>query len=32
MDYLKSKAKKGGNIISVWRSDSKESYEVKVFI
>jgi hypothetical protein len=32
MEYLKSKAKKGGNIVSVYPSRVEGSFDVKVYI
>lgn len=32
MDYLKGKARKMGNIVSVFKSRDKDAYDVKVYI
>jgi hypothetical protein len=32
MEYLRSKSKKGGNIVNVFKSQVPDAYDVKVFI
>lgn len=32
MEYLRSKSKKGGNIVHVFKSQVPNAYDVKVFI
>lgn len=32
MEYLRSKSKKGGNIVNVFKSQAPDAYDVEVFI